>query len=731
MDFFNILKNKYNIDLNEEQKNATSHINGPALILAGPGSGKTTVITARVAYLIKAAGIKPQNILTLTFNKAAQLEMEKRFNRLYGSDITERVHFSTLHSFCNRIVRDYERMKGRRLHRIEGNDQEINKHQLLKDIYQSINNSKINDDELETLINEIGLVKNSLIKDFDGLTLTTKRFQQIYKAYEEYKKSNLLIDFDDMLTYAYSILSKYTELLEHYRSNYSYIQVDEGQDLSKIQFEIIRLLSEKHRNLFIVADDDQSIYGFRGAHPRFILDFEKQFLGCSIFRLENNYRSTEDIVSLSSRFIKNNKNRYDKNHVTLNEKLTEPEIIKALDQRDQLQFILDKLTSYSQLSDLEQSTQIKPQTRIKGRKKQIAILYRNNLSSVLTADILNRNGIPFRLRQNRLFFFKHWLVQEVSAFLLFALDPMDVEAFSKIYYRMNRYISKAMLECAMTGNAGKPVIDRIMAGVELKPFQIEGLQQLKLEFSNLAKKPPFNALEYIKNNFKYLESVKEYCSLVGMSYEYISRLFEILQGIALNCQTIVEYLDRLSELYKLFEGSSNWDNNEGILEITLSTIHSSKGLEYDCVFMIDLINSELPGEKAIEKAAEAKDLSLLEEERRLYYVGMTRARQSLFMIYPTAANGGRLSPSLFLKELAVLLKKKLTDGFAEGVIVRHAKFGRGVVISQYSPDDLKPPGELIEIKFFNGIVRKLDLMICLENRLLEFEKTDQDIAHLI
>ncbi len=731
MDFYNTLKNKHNIDLNEEQKNAVSHKGGPALILAGPGSGKTTVITARVAYLVKTAGVMPQNILTLTFNKAAQLEMERRFNKLYGSDITGRVHFATLHSFCNRVVRDYERIKGRRLRRIEGNDQEINKHQLLKEIYQSINNSKINDDELETLINEIGLVKNSLIKDFDGLTFTTKRFQQIYKSYEDYKKSNLLIDFDDMLTYAYSILSRYPELLEHYRNSYSYIQVDEGQDLSKIQFEIIRLLSERHRNLFIVADDDQSIYGFRGAHPQFILDFEKQFRGCSIFRLENNYRSTENIVSLSSRFIKNNKNRYDKNHVTLNGKLTEPEIIKALDQRDQLQFILDKLISFSQLSDIEQNTHIKPKTYLKGRKKQIAILYRNNLSSVLSADILNRNGIPFRLRQNRLFFFKHWLVQEVSAFLIFALDPQDVEAFSKIYYRMNRYISKAMLECAMTGDAGKPVIDRIMAGVELKLFQIEGLFKLKLEFLNLAKKPPINALQYIKNNFKYSESVKEYCSLVGLSYEYISRLFEILQGIALNCQTIVEFLDRLAELEKLFEGSNNWDNDEGILEITLSTIHSSKGLEYDCVFMIDLINSELPGEKAIEKAADAKDLSLLEEERRLYYVGMTRARQSLFMIYPTAANGDRVSPSLFLKELAVLLKKKLTDGFAEGVIVRHSKFGRGVVVSQYSRDDINSPGELIEIKFFNGIVKKLDLMICLENGLLEFEKTDQDIIHQI
>lgn len=717
MDIFNILKSNYNIELNNEQRKAVSHRSGPALILAGPGSGKTTVITARVAYLVKAAGVKPQNILTLTFNKAAQLEMEKRFKRLYGSDITERVHFATLHSFCNRVVRDYERMKGRRLHRIEGNDQEVNKHQLLKEIYQRINKSKINDDELETLINEIGLVKNSLIKDFEGLSFTTKRFQQIFRAYEEYKKTNLLIDFDDMLTYAYSILLKYPDILEHYRNSYSYIQVDEGQDLSKIQFEIIRLLSEKHRNLFLVADDDQSIYGFRGAQPWYILDFGKQFPDCSIFRLENNYRSTENIVSLSSIFIKNNKNRYDKNHFTQNERLTNPEIIKALDQRDQLQIILDKLYSFSQ-SDEGQNLN----KRI--RKRQIAILYRNNLSSILLVDMLNRKGVPFRIRQNRLFFFKHWLVQEVSAFLYFSLDPQDIEAFSKIYYRMNRYISRAMLECAVENNSGKPVIDRIMEGVELKPFQIDGLRQLKREFSNLAKKTPYNALEYIRNNFNYLDSVKEYCSMVGLSYEYMVRLFEILQGIAFNCQTIVEFLERLSELDRLFEGSNNWNNNEEILEITLSTIHSSKGLEFDCVFMIDLINSELPGEKAVELAAETKDLSLLEEERRLFYVGMTRARENLFLIYPSSAYGERLSPSLFVKELAALMKKELAEGFGKGTIVRHEKFGRGVVISQYCADDPYSSGEFIEIKFFNGIVRKLDLMICLENQLLEFEETD-------
>lgn len=697
--------------LNTEQRNAVSHVNGPALILAGPGSGKTTVITARAAYLINKVNVNPKNILTLTFNKAAQLEMEKRFYRLYGNESSEKVHFSTLHSFCNRVVRDYERLKGRKLKRIEGNDQNISKHQLLKDIYFNINSSRINDDELENLLNEIGLVKNSLIKEFEGMSFNTKKFPQIYKAYDDYKKSNLLMDFDDMLTYSYSILTRYPEILKSYRNRYNFIQVDEGQDLSKIQYEIIKLLSEESRNIFIVADDDQSIYGFRGAQPGYILNFEKQYRDCRIFRLQNNYRSTKNIVKLSSSFIMKNKSRYSKIHVTGNELARDPEILKAPDQRGQLEFVLDKL-----------NTMIQDRGNAgKGNRKQAAVLYRNNLSSILIADILDRNQLPFRIRQNKLYFFKHWLVQEVMAFLLFALDPRDVVAFSKIYYRMNRYISRAMLECAMAGNGGRPVIDCIMNGVELKPFQINALQELKLEFSSLSKKRPYMALEYIKNNFKYLDGIKEYCTLTGISYEYLCRLFDILSGIAYNCQTLVEFLDRLKELDNLFEGEKSM-KPEAELDITLSTIHSSKGLEYDSVIIIDLINNEIPGDKTLEKAAESKDMSALEEERRLFYVGITRARQELYLVYPAMVNHEKLLPSLFIKEVNQLLKNDLTSGIGEGAIVKHAKFGRGVIVSMDTIGQASAASGVVEIKFFDGVVRKLDLRLCLDNGMIALEQ---------
>ncbi|OPX43178.1 putative ATP-dependent DNA helicase YjcD [Ruminiclostridium hungatei] len=701
MDFFNTLDRKYNIRLNSEQREAVRHGEGPALILAGPGSGKTTVITARAAFLIKEAGIRPQNILTLTFNKAAQQEMEKRFGRLYGSDISEKVHFATLHSFCNRVVREYERMKGRKLQRIEGSEQETGKHKLLKDIYLKINNSRINDDELENLINEIGLVKNSLIKEFEGLGFNTKRFPQVYRAYEDYKKSNLLIDFDDMLTYAFSILTKYPRLLAYYRNKYTYIQVDEAQDLSKIQFELIRLLSAESGNVFIVADDDQSIYGFRGAEPQYILDFEKQFGQCSIYRLERNYRSAGNIVRLSSSFIRQNKNRYDKNHAAVNASGKEPETVKTRSQREQLKFILDKLEEGGNSSgDIPFHT---------------AVLYRNNLSSILVADLLERNGIGFKIRQNKLHFFRHWLVQEITAFLHFALNPRDVEAFSKIYYRMNRYISKAMLECALSGSGNRPVIDCIMDGIELKPFQLEGLQAVKLEFAQLAEKRPWNALEYIKNNFKYLESVKEYCGLMGISCEYNYRLFEILQEIAYNCSSIVGFLDRLAELDRLFEGNNAAACAGGGAAVTLSTLHSSKGLEYDCVFMIDLINSELPGDKLLEKAVELKDMSVLEEERRLFYVGMTRARQELYLVYPSASNHENLQASVFISEVCRLFNNELEKGFSEGAGVIHKKFGQGSIVS------MEPNSMTARVRFKDGQVRTLDLRICIENRMIMFE----------
>lgn len=699
VDFFSLLKDKYNINLNEQQKKAVTHIDGTALILAGPGSGKTTVITARAAYLILCYNVKPENILTLTFNKAAQLEMERRFTGIFGSIVTTKVHFATLHSFCNRIVRDYEKLKGQRLRRIEGNDEDFNKKQLLRDIYFDLNNSKISDDDLESLINEIGLVKNKMIKDFVDDTFSSKKYIKVYRAYEEYKKNKLMIDFDDMLTYAYSILIKCPEILNNYRKKYKYIQVDEGQDLSKIQFEILKLIFNNNSNFYIVADDDQSIYGFRGAEPQYILQMEKQYKDCSIYRLENNYRSSKNIVQLSSQFIRRNKQRYDKNHETDNGQDSDPVIIKPQDQRGQIDFIIKKIKQ--ELSDCSAN--------------EIAILYRNNLSSILVADALERNHIRFKIRQNKLFFFNHWLVQDIVAFLMFTLDGRDIEAFSKIYYRMNRYVSKAMLECVQNSGENELVIDCIIKNSDLKQFQISTLNNLKQEFAVLAKNNPYTALEYIKNNFKYLDSVKEYCELTGQTFEYLNRLFGILQDLSANCPTITSFLIRLNELEQIFEGKKQEKPTKEKINITLSTLHSSKGLEYDSVFMIDLQNSEIPGDKALESVNKCA----LEEERRLFYVGMTRARRDLYLMSPAKINNEPVISSIFVSEVANLMQKDIIDGIGDGLIVEHVKFGKGVVIAVNENENEQ---QTIEIKFSGGVHKVLDLKICLNRKLINFNQ---------
>jgi DNA helicase-2/ATP-dependent DNA helicase PcrA len=278
---------------------------------------------------------------------------------------------------------------------------------------------------------------------------------------------------------------------------------------------------------------------------------------------------------------------------------------------------------------------------------------------------------------------------------------------------MNRYISKSMLEGAI-GNANESVIDSIMKNIDLKQFQINTLSELKLEFISLSKKRPWSALEYIKNNFKYLDSIKEYCEFIGLSFEYLNKLFDILQEIATGCETISSFLIRLQELDKLFEGTTSAKPRD----ITLSTLHSSKGLEFDCVFMIDLSNSEIPGDKALEKASQNKDKSMLEEERRLFYVGMTRARYELYLSFPKLINNQKVLRSVFVNEVVQLIQKDIIDDIGEGVIVRHTKFGKGIVVAINENTNER---HTIEIKFLNGQQKTLDLQLCLDNKLLSFE----------
>ena len=695
MEFFDFLSQRAGIALNDAQKAAVTCVNGPELVLAGPGSGKTAVITARAAYLCMKTGVPPAQVLTLAFNRAATREMEERFERFFGEAVGDRVHFSTIHSFCNRVIHAYERRQGQTFRRIETEEQESGKNCILREIYQTYNHSHAGDDELETLSAEISTVKNGMIRNTTAFRSQTRNFSLIFKAYEDFKREHRLIDFDDMLCDAYTVLRKCPDILETYRRRCRYIQVDEGQDLSKIQFEILSLLvGEDSPNLCIVADDDQSIYGFRGAAPQYILNFADRYTGCHTFRLETNYRSSREIVDLSSRFIARNRNRMEKKYRAARGTSAKPRIEGVTDESAQTEFILHTLETLA----------------AKGRSQTAAVIYRNNLSSIALVDALERKGVHFRLRQSRTRFFGHWVVQDVRTMLRFALDMTDADAFHSIYYKIKRYISKAMIEHADTVPGAPTYIDALLDSPNLQPYQLKQLGGLKDEFQSLSQMAPALAMDWIDSEFSYGEYIGDFCEKTRASHTYATNVFGAMRCIAARCTTISEFIQRMSRLDELFHSG---DLTRRRAPLTLTTMHSAKGLEFDTVFLVDLTGDEIPGD--MRNGVLTGDVAM-EEERRLLYVALTRARSGLYLLYPRSRGGVPAARSPFVSEAAECLDEPLCTKPDEGMTVFHRKFGEGVIKSVNKQGD-----HLMLVVAFQDCEHTLDYNLCVTNGLLSLQ----------
>lgn len=371
-----------------------------------------------------------------------------------------------------------------------------------------------------------------------------------------YKRERWLIDFDDMLTVAYQILRKCPNILEKYRRWYPYVQVDEAQDASRIQFAVIYLLVGGLQNLFVVADDDQSIYGFRGAAPEEILSIQKAYPNCKIFKLEKNYRSSENIVEISSRLIKANTERYDKQHTTDNEKAADP-ILKQCD---------DDSAQWAYVTDLiKKSLQTQPESTI-------AVLYRNNLSAIPIVDRLDRADIPFHLREGNLFFFTNWVVLDVLAILRFAMNPADADAFMRFYYKIHRYLSKQMAEYAINWAEmnGDTILDALPEFPGLQSFQAENMRKLAKQFQALRQMPAGNALRFIKDSFQYLDYVDQQANRMQTSVDYAEGMFHVLEDIAQFCRSIPALLERMAYLDDLFHGKQKKEQRVGAV-LTPST----------------------------------------------------------------------------------------------------------------------------------------------------------------
>ena len=678
--------------LNDQQKNAVLHKDGPAIILAVPGAGKTTVLISRTANLILNHNISPRNILSITFSKASAYDMKERFISIFGQEVGKTTNFSTIHSFAFNLIRNYARENGLVMNLIEGSNSNISKFNLIKTIYRQVNNAFLNEDKLEELLNTIGYVKNMMIDvdDFkEHKNFSIKNFDKIYIAYEGYKKENNLIDFDDMLTMSYEILLDNPDILKSYQDRYTYVQVDEGQDTSKIQNAIIKLISSDNNNLFIVADDDQSIYGFRGAYPEELLVFEKKYPDAKVFFMEENYRSTKNIVSVCNSFIKQNKNRYEKKLFTQNESLNPVTIAKLKNQEDQYEFILDDIRKTSNYSET-------------------AILFRNNISAISVVDYLDRFDIPVYMKDSKLSFFSHWVVLDIISFFRLAQDESDENSFEKIYYKMNAYISKVSVNFVKNNDQADSVFDRLLKFPGLKSFQLSNIKKVQQKFKTLSSKSPFEAIEYIEKDLNYIKYLQENCKNFGASFENVNTVLFHLKNIAAGTFSVYEFMTKLETLKTTIEDAKD---NKDKDSVTLTTVHSSKGLEFDNVYLIDLIEGDFPSLNSLE-LLNIGDLKPFEEERRLFYVGMTRARKNLNLLSFNYRNDERVFYSSFIIELEELmnLPKTKEHKFKINSNVTHRKFGPGII------RDIND--ETISIKFKSGSIKQLSLSLCIQKNLL-------------
>ena len=685
----------YRIMLNDQQKDAVKAVDGPILLLAVPGSGKTTVLVTRLGYLIYCKGIAPENILTMTYTVAATEDMRSRFRSFFGDEMANRLQFRTINGVCARIIQSYERSMGRNAFELLSDEKEIST--LLSSLYKSISGQFSTESEIKNLRSLITYAKNMMLSDEEIKKLDEKEqyFSEIYKKYTSELKYRRLMDYDDQLIYAYRILQKYPDILDRLRKQYTYICVDEAQDTSKIQHEIISLLADKNGNLFMVGDEDQSIYGFRAAYPEALMNFEKEHSHAKVLLMEENFRSDANIVSAANKFISRNLSRHPKSMKASRHASTPIKEIGLLGRHAQYNYLL----------------------RIaENCEKETAILYRDNENALPIVDLFERNNISYRIKNADYTFFSHRVVQDISNIILFAYDPRNTELFLQIYYKIGTYLNKAAANaaCELSARTGISILDAALMNKDITSGTEKSCRAIKDHLDNIVTERADNAVFRIAHHMGY----NEYLGRMGISTNKVS----ILEAIGTGQDNAGKLLKRLEELFQILSEKHYTNSN-----IILSTIHSSKGLEYDRVYLIDVCDGIFP-ETAIRdmKNASADALKEYEEERRLFYVGTTRAKNEL-SLFTFGAGRSTFSDELLEKDKASLTAsktgksateasfsqkdyEKFCESFAKGTELSHKIFGKGKVISR--EDDI------INVIFDNGSVKKLSLRFLYERMLL-------------
>lgn len=614
------------MNFTNEQIDAINHFKGPALVLAVPGSGKTTVILNRIINLIENHDVLPKNILSITFSKSQGMDMERRFLKSFPN-LKGQITFKTIHAFCYEIVKNYMKIKNIKKTLIEG-DEKINKSTLLKRYFFSMYEQKILDDVIKDFFSLYDFTKNKMI-DFEDYVRKNKFISnrllllKLYKAYESLKLEYNFIDFNDLLSLANKYISEDKNLLSSIKKRYKFFSVDEAQDTSMLQFEIIKKIVYPENNLFVVADDDQSIYSFRGAEPKNLLEFKKFYKDSKIFIMNHNFRSTKNIIEISNKLISKNKNRYQKNPICTCSDNSKIMLFKVKNAHIQMRKLLELIK------------QLK-------KDESVGILYRNNISSIYVANYFLENDVDFFVKENGFDFYLNKILLDINNILQFSQDQTNLEVFKRIYFKLNAYIKKDFISKLKYKSYDENILDALLDLDDLNSFYLKKFNALRNNFKMLKKLSMKYKIDFIVNELGYGEYLENYDEIQKLNSNL---MIDILKYISSNLNSYDDFLQRLKDIKEKLK-----DANKSSSNISISTIHSAKGLEYDHVFLLDLVDGEFPQKNILN----AMDSSLLEEERRLFYVAMTRAKKTLTLFTIKTRNEKEVDTSIFYEELKKL-----------------------------------------------------------------------------
>lgn len=733
----------FSVKLNQQQKEAVQSTKGPVLLLAVPGSGKTTVLVTRLGYMIYCKNIPPERILTVTYTVAATKDMSERFAVRFGEDMAKRLEFRTINGICARIIQYYGRRIGKTPFELV-KDEKATTGMLIR-ICQDHGMGYPTESDLKNVRTLITYIKNMMLNEEELQKLEEEsdiRIAGIYREYCRQMREQKLMDYDDQMLYAYNMLRKDPGVLAYFQNRYPYICVDEAQDTSKIQHAIIALLAAGTGNLFMVGDEDQSIYGFRAAYPEALLSFEKKHPGAKVLLMEENFRSNAKIVEAADKFIQKNTLRHEKHMRAAREAGADIREISLKSRKAQYVYLMkaaqECTTGMAGMSGSEEH-----RGRADASVTETAVLYRDNECAIPLIDLLERKNIPYRMRNADLSFFTHRTVLDVQNIIRFAMDPKDTELFMQIYYRLKLFFNKkdALRYAQISQEKDMEVLDAALKYGNLEKYQEDNIRNLKRQMVRILNMPGDEAVNQILTYMGY----QDYLKKMGMN---VNKL-ETVKLIGSRVESPEKLLERLEELRTIIqEKVSDKD-----CPFILSTMHASKGLEYDTVYLLDVMDGILP-EKVLAnpRTASKEELETYEEERRLFYVGVTRAKNQLNVFTTNKPSkfcsellGKRNLRENQQKEYAGIKKwgdyspagtygikgngmyhgygtghgfqkqpgksyQELADALGEGMIVKHKKFGEGVVVDM--------EGEHIRIQFGDN-VKNMDLKVLARLGILE------------